>query len=74
MSNAAYKARCSVNSSNLVPIISRFLEAHYVAQSKPGTEEKVRNFRGALFPMSLIVAFAALKVNTNRTFAQKCHP
>lgn len=71
MSNAADKARYSVNSSNRVPIIFRSLEAHYVAQGKPGTEEKVRKFRGTLFPMSLIVAFASLKVNTNRIFVQK---
>lgn len=37
-----------------------------------GTEEEVREVGGNLFPMSLIVEFDS-KVNTNRTFAQKCH-
>lgn len=38
-----------------------------------GIEEEVREFRGNLFPMFFIVAFDSPKVNTNRTFAQKCH-
>ena len=38
-----------------------------------GTEEEVREVRENLFPMSLVTAFDSPKVNTNTTFAQKCH-
>lgn len=38
-----------------------------------GTEEEVREVRGNLFLMSLVIAFDSPEVNTNRTFARICH-